>query len=205
MSADLKIAKVQGSPFFDFLSSFLALAVFLFLVFPLGAFALIGGRLVYGSWHDAWFTYLLSGFSGLSSILGAVPLLGVYLHWWVVENWMVPWAANHGVRASWLTDTVAASGSVIASVCWAALGFRLARGKTRRYQRPGPLADLRRVGLPGLEAPSPPRRRIDFWFWANTMTAVTGLALVVWLYRSLPAYIVVAVFSAFAGFGILKK
>jgi hypothetical protein len=188
-----------------FLGSFLLLASFTFFVFPFGALALIGGRVEYGSWQAALATYLLSGVAGLAAIVGIVPLLGTWMHWWLGQHQLMPWAASLGAHQTWLTETLLASGSVLAAITWAALGFRLTADRQKNRRASGVLADLQPVGLPSIDVISRHGNRPAFSFWVNTLTAILGLGLVVWLYQSWPAYVVVAAFVLFCLFGILRK
>jgi len=192
-------------PLASYLMRWLYLVLFIFWVFPIGALALLGGRLVYGSWRSAGLVYVLGGLSGIISILGTIPVLGVWLHWLAGERLLMPWVAEHGVAGSWLTGFLLSSGSLVAVVCWSALSFRFAEAKDIPAGSASVPSDLQKLGLPFAQKGTQDHASSRFLFWFNLMTVIVGLGMILWLYRSWPSCIVVVIFLVLFGFGVLRR
>jgi hypothetical protein len=139
---------------------------------------------------------LLSGFLGLTSIVGIIPLLGVYLQWWITKNYILPLATVHGVSSSWVIEFSMCAASIFTTMTTSAWWFRV--GHYRRQRNATSIDSLTPV-LPEIIAKGRiVRSSISSELWSNVFFTLCGLLLTGYIFHSLTAYIMIGIFVVFS-------
>ena len=109
--------------------------VFGYGVFRAGIVAFIAARIVYGSWGNAAVFYGLYVGMAASSILGLVPIYGNKLHYMFARSYLLPWAASHGVEATWLVSLSGLLAGVLGAMCPGVIVLLMFENAPRKVRR----------------------------------------------------------------------